>query len=83
MLIVTPEARGLGLGAKLTDECIAFARAQGYKKMVLWTNACLIQAHAIYAARGITLLKSNPYEGFGQSLVEEHWSRYCSVFTEQ
>ena len=41
LLILTPQARGLGLGARLVDECIAFARSKGYKKMVLWTNSCL------------------------------------------
>lgn len=73
LLILTPQARGLGLGARLTDECIAFARHKGYKKMVLWTNSCLVAARGIYAARGFTLVKSEPYEGFGQQLVGETW----------
>ena len=73
MLILSPKARGLGLGARLTDECIAFARAKGYKKMVLWTNSCLAAARGIYAKRGFKLVKSEPYEGFGQQLVGETW----------
>ena len=73
MLILSPKARGLGLGARLTDECIAFARAKGYRKMVLWTNSCLTAARSIYGKRGFRLVKSEPYEGFGQQLVGETW----------
>lgn len=73
MLILTPQARGLGLGARLTDACIAFARSKGYKKMVLWTNSCLGAARDIYAKRGFVLTQSEAYEGFGQSLVGETW----------
>ena len=74
MLILSPSARGLGLGGRLTDECLTFARAKGYRKMVLWTNSCLVAARAIYAKRGFRLVKSEPYEGFGQRLVGETWS---------
>ncbi|HWT19266.1 MAG TPA: GNAT family N-acetyltransferase, partial [Variovorax sp.] len=74
LLLLAPSARGLGLGARLTDECIAFARAKGYRKMVLWTNSCLAAARAIYAKRGFRLDKAEPYEGFGQQLVGETWS---------
>ena len=73
MLILAPKARGLGLGARLTDECLAFARAKGYKKMVLWTNSCLTAARGIYTQRGFRLTKSEPYDGFGQQLVGETW----------
>lgn len=73
MLILSPKARGLGLGARLADECITFARAKRYRKMVLWTNSCLTAARHIYAQRGFTLVKSEPYEGFGQQLVGETW----------
>ncbi len=76
LLLLAPAVRGLGLGlgGRLTDECIAFARAKGYKKMVLWTNSCLEAARAIYAKRGFKLDKAEPYEGFGQQLVGETWS---------
>jgi GNAT superfamily N-acetyltransferase len=74
MLILTPEARGLGLGGRLTDECIAFARSKGYKKMLLWTNSGLVAARAIYAKRGFKLIKTEPYHGFGHDLVGETWS---------
>ncbi len=73
MLVLAPGARGMGLGARLTDESLAFARAKGYRKMVLWTNSCLLAARGIYAARGFQLTKSEPYEGFGQALVGETW----------
>lgn len=74
MLILTPEARGLGLGGRLTDECIAFARSKGYKKMLLWTNSGLVAARAIYAKRGFKLIKTEAYHGFGHDLVGETWS---------
>lgn len=74
MLILTPQARGLGLGGRLTEECIAFARSNGYKKMLLWTNSGLDAARAIYARRGFTLVKSEPYHGFGHELVGETWA---------
>jgi DNA-binding MarR family transcriptional regulator/GNAT superfamily N-acetyltransferase len=74
LLILTPQARGLGLGGRLTDECIAFARSRGYKKMMLWTNSGLAAARAIYAKRGFTLVKSEPYRGFGHDLVGETWA---------
>ncbi len=73
MLILAPGARGLGLGGKLVDECIAFARLKGYKKMVLWTNSCLVAARDIYAKRGFKLTESEPHEGYGKSLVGETW----------
>ena len=74
LLILTPAARGLGLGGRLTDECLAFARAKGYRKMVLWTNANLSAARAIYAKRGFQLTASEPYTGYGgHALVGETW----------
>ncbi len=74
MLILTPEARGTGLGGRLSDEAIQFARSKGYKKMVLWTNSCLTAARSIYEKRGFKLLASEPYQGFGKDdLVSETW----------
>ena len=74
MLIVTPQARGMGLGERLTDGCLAFAREKGYKKMVLWTHSCLLAARRIYARRGFELIKSESYHGFGHELVGETWT---------
>lgn len=73
LLIVLPAARGRGLGGRLTDECIAFARSKGYRKIMLWTQSILLPARAIYAARGFTRVKSEPYPAFGHKLVSEVW----------
>lgn len=73
LLILITAARGLGLGARLTDECLAFARARGYRKMVLWTNSNLTAARDIYARRGFVLTRSEPYHGYGHDLVGETW----------
>ena len=73
LLLLTPPARGLGLGGRLTDECIAFARAKGYRQLVLWTHANLVAARRIYAQRGFRLANSEEYEAFGQPLVSENW----------
>jgi DNA-binding MarR family transcriptional regulator/N-acetylglutamate synthase-like GNAT family acetyltransferase len=75
LLIVRPEGRGLGLGGRLTDECIAFARAAGYRRIMLWTQSNLTAARAIYAARGFGLKESEPNAAFGQQLVSEVWER--------
>ena len=69
LLLVTPAARGLGLGAELVDICLAFARAAGYKRMVLWTNEPLVAARHIYLSRRFRLTGSEPHELWGQSLV--------------
>ncbi len=73
LLILTPQARGLGLGGRLTDECITFARGKGYRKMVLWTQSELYAARAIYAGRGFQLVGSEPHHDFGPEQVGEMW----------
>ncbi len=74
LLILAPEARGLGVGARLTDECIAFARSKGYRKLVLWTNRNLVAARGIYSQRGFKLVKSEPHTSYGgHKLVGESW----------
>jgi len=73
LLILSPAARGLGLGGRMVDECIAFARAKGYGKLVLWTNGHLDAARAIYAGRGFRLATSEPLQAHGQDLVSETW----------
>ena len=73
LLLVEPAARGLGIGARLVDECERFARAKGYRRIVLWTNSVLLAARAIYAKAGYRLVASEAHESFGHSLVGETW----------
>lgn len=74
LLIVTAGARGQGLGGRLVDECIAFARNRKYRKMVLWTQAHLLAARAIYQSRGFGMTASEPFEGYGRKdLIGETW----------
>jgi len=75
MLLVEPAARGLGIGARLVDECERFARAKGYRRIVLWTNSVLTAARAIYAKAGYQLVRSEPHLSFGHALVGETWER--------
>jgi DNA-binding MarR family transcriptional regulator/ribosomal protein S18 acetylase RimI-like enzyme len=73
LLIVEPSARGLGLGKRLTAECIAFARARGYRKLVLWTQSNLAAARHIYRAAGFRLAKEYRHREFGYDLTGEYW----------
>lgn len=74
LLILTPQARGHGLGARLVDAGIAFARERGYEQLVLWTNGQLDAARAIYAARGFTCTSSESIHDYGRDLVSETWA---------
>jgi DNA-binding MarR family transcriptional regulator/GNAT superfamily N-acetyltransferase len=74
LLIVEPGARGTGLGRRLVEECIAFARARGYRKLVLWTHAHLAAARAIYRKTGFRKLpKTDVHSTFGPRAVSEYW----------
>jgi len=73
LLLVEPSVRGRGLGARLVQECIRFARRVGYTKIILWTNSCLDHARRIYDKAGFTLVASEPHHSFGHDLVGENW----------
>lgn len=73
LLIVDPKARGLGIGRRLVEECIAFARAAGYRKITLWTHAVLVAARAIYAQAGFRLVEEWTHDEFGKSEASETW----------
>ena len=73
LLLVDPKARGLGLGQRLTDECVKFARQAGYKKITLWTHSVLKAARHCYEKAGFTLTSSEPRHTWGKDVVAEFW----------
>ena len=73
LLYVEPKARGLGIGVRLVDECIRFAREAGYKKITLWTQSNLYAARHIYRKAGFRRVASKPQKLFGFNLLSETW----------
>ena len=73
LLLVDPKARGLGLGARLVDECVRFARDKGYAKVTLWTHSVLAAARHVYEDAGFKLTSSEPRQSWGKDVVAEFW----------
>jgi DNA-binding MarR family transcriptional regulator/N-acetylglutamate synthase-like GNAT family acetyltransferase len=73
LLLVEPSARGLGIGKRLVEDCIEFARLAGYRRLTLWTNDILLAARNIYRAAGFRLVSSEPHSDFGPPMVGEEW----------
>jgi DNA-binding MarR family transcriptional regulator len=73
LFLLLPEARGLGLGQRLHDTCLGFARAAGYRRMVLWTHESHRAACALYARNGWRLASSRASRAYGQDVVDQDW----------
>jgi GNAT superfamily N-acetyltransferase len=73
LLLVEPKARGLGLGERLVDECIRFARRAGYRKVTLWTHSVLAAARHIYEKAGFKLVRTDRHNSWGRPVVGEYW----------
>ena len=73
LLLLEPEARGLGIGARLVAECVQFARLCGYRKITLWTQSILLAARKLYQSAGFRLVNAEPQHAFGADLVSETW----------
>jgi len=73
LLHVEPEARGLGIGRRLVEECVRFARQAGYQKMTLWTQNILHAARHIYKQAGFQVVREEQHHRFGKDLTAETW----------
>lgn len=73
VLLVEPSARGLGLGRRLVEECMDFARKAGYRSMYLSTVEGLGAAHAIYRKAGFRIVRQEAVQQWGHALVDQDW----------
>ena len=73
LLYVDATARGLGVGAELVRRCVDFARAAGYREIMLWTHSVLLPARRLYAAAGFRITETAVHDTFGKPEPGETW----------
>jgi DNA-binding MarR family transcriptional regulator/GNAT superfamily N-acetyltransferase len=78
LLLVEPDARGMGIGARLVEQCVQFAEQAGYTAMHLWTQSILTEAIRLYERAGFQLAQQEPHRSFGRDLVAQTWTRALS-----
>jgi N-acetylglutamate synthase-like GNAT family acetyltransferase len=69
--LVDPNSRGTGLGKKLLNEAVRFAKCSGYAEVILWTESALAAAAHLYRASGFRKTEEKPGRMWGVDLVEE------------
>lgn len=82
ILLVPPDGRGLGLGTRLVEQCLDFAREAGYEQVTLWTNDVLTAARKIYQSFGFILADEERHHSYGHDLVGQNWTldlRACAT----
>ena len=73
LFLIDPSARGQGLGARMLDQAMGWARAQGYRAMELWTHESHRAACALYARAGWRMVRSAPARAFGTDVIDQFW----------